>query len=256
MPLDSTPRQRCPSPPSQVRPGSRHVPTERRLGRDRAMSGVHYKFSSKLSYDVVTFHGHNISLGDLKRQIMARERLKVANCDLQILKAETSEEYSDDAQIPKNVSVIVKRVPARVTIPPFGLDGTSPGVVVLPRNERMGAGSTQTPNLAEANAAEEDKIKAMMIQSCRYYEPLNDLKPPLAPVPSSPTSPVPRLKRSSGIPMSFMVEVKDPNTKGAMLTPSGKYAIPIINLRQHPQPRSPAGMEPPKKKVKKAEKPV
>lgn len=30
----------------------------------------------------------------------------------------------------------------------------------------------QTPNLAEANAAEEDKIKAMMIQSCCYYEPL------------------------------------------------------------------------------------
>ncbi|KAF2974000.1 hypothetical protein EK904_014169, partial [Melospiza melodia maxima] len=69
------------------------------------MSGVHYKFSSKLGYDVVTFHGHSISLADLKRQIMARERLK-------------------------------------------------------------------TPNLAEANAAEEDKIKAMMIQSCRYYEPL------------------------------------------------------------------------------------
>lgn len=55
------------------------------------MSGVHYKFSSKLSYDVVTFHGHSISVGDLKRQIMARERLKVANCDLRILKAETSE---------------------------------------------------------------------------------------------------------------------------------------------------------------------
>lgn len=55
------------------------------------MSSVHYKFSSKLSYDVVTFHGHNISLSDLKCQIMARERLKVANCDLQILKAETSE---------------------------------------------------------------------------------------------------------------------------------------------------------------------
>ncbi|XP_063260795.1 E3 ubiquitin-protein ligase RBBP6-like [Prinia subflava] len=106
------------------------------------MSSVHYKFSSRLSYDVITFHGHNISLRELKRKIMARERLKVANCDLQILKAETSEEYPDDAQIPKNVSVIVKRVPAR------------------------------TPNLAEANAAEEDKIKAMMIQSCCYYEPL------------------------------------------------------------------------------------
>ncbi|CAN8197248.1 unnamed protein product [Coccothraustes coccothraustes] len=204
------------------------------------MSGVHYKFSSKLGYDVVTFHGHSISLGELKRQIMAREKLKAANCDLQILKAEISEEYSDDAQIPKNVSVIVKRVPARATN----------------QNEPVRGTSKATPNLAEANAAEEDKIKAMMIQSCRDYEPFNDLKPPLGPVPSSSTSPVPRLKRSSGIPMSFMVEVKDPNTKGAMLTPSGKYAIPIINLRQHLQSRSPAGMEPPMKKVKKADKTV
>nr|XP_054503225.1 E3 ubiquitin-protein ligase RBBP6-like [Agelaius phoeniceus] len=123
------------------------------------MSGVHYKFSSKLGYDVVTFHGHSISLADLKRLIMARERLKVANCDLQILKAETNEEYSDDAQIPKNVSVIVKRVPAQATNQNEPVRGTSKALI-------------KTPNLAEANAAEEDKIKAMMIQSCRYYEPL------------------------------------------------------------------------------------
>ncbi|OWK59836.1 E3 ubiquitin-protein ligase RBBP6, partial [Lonchura striata] len=133
------------------------------------MSSVHYKFSSKLSYDVVTFRGPSISVGDLKRQIMARERLKVANCDLQILKAETSEEYSDDAQIPKNVSVIVKRVPARAIC----IEG-------IKREEFMKTNfhihskwfEVQTPNLAEANATEEDKIKAMMIQSCRYYEPL------------------------------------------------------------------------------------
>ena len=31
---------------------------------------------------------------------------------------------------------------------------------------------TQTANLAEANASEEDKIKAMMIQSCREYDPV------------------------------------------------------------------------------------
>ena len=41
--------------------------------------------------------------------------------------------------------------------------------------------------------------------------------------------PVPRMKKSTGIPRSFMMEVKDPNTKGAMLTNTGKYAIPIIN---------------------------
>ncbi|XP_032934398.1 E3 ubiquitin-protein ligase RBBP6-like [Catharus ustulatus] len=106
------------SAPNQASSGSQRVPREQRLSCDcRAMSGIHYKFSSKLSYDMVTFHGHSISLGDLKRQIMAREKLKVTNCDLQILKAETNEEYSDDAQIPKNVSVIVRRIPARATAP-------------------------------------------------------------------------------------------------------------------------------------------
>ncbi|XP_077643608.1 E3 ubiquitin-protein ligase RBBP6 [Lonchura striata] len=104
----------CPGCPGQHSEAEVPQPPQPGQGWDcRAMSSVHYKFSSKLSYDVVTFRGPSISVGDLKRQIMARERLKVANCDLQILKAETSEEYSDDAQIPKNVSVIVKRVPAR-----------------------------------------------------------------------------------------------------------------------------------------------
>ncbi|KAK4805856.1 hypothetical protein QYF61_025723 [Mycteria americana] len=55
------------------------------------MSCVHYKFSSKMSYDTVTFNGLHISLCDLKRQIMIREKLKVANCDLQITNAQTKE---------------------------------------------------------------------------------------------------------------------------------------------------------------------
>ncbi|KAK9395544.1 E3 ubiquitin-protein ligase RBBP6 [Crotalus adamanteus] len=37
--------------------------------RQPAMSCVHYKFSSKLNYDTVTFDGLHISLCDLKRQI-------------------------------------------------------------------------------------------------------------------------------------------------------------------------------------------
>lgn len=37
------------------------------------------------------------------------------------------------------------------------------------------------------------------------------------------------MRRSTGIPRSFLIELKDPNTKGAMLTKTGKYAIPIIN---------------------------
>lgn len=76
------------------------------------MSCVHYKFSSKLNYDTVTFDGLHITLSDLKRQIMGREKLKAADCDLQITNAQTKEEYTDDgALIPKNSSVIIRRIP-------------------------------------------------------------------------------------------------------------------------------------------------
>ncbi|XP_051571715.1 E3 ubiquitin-protein ligase RBBP6-like isoform X2 [Myxocyprinus asiaticus] len=76
------------------------------------MSCVHYKFSSKLNYDTVTFDGLHITLSDLKRQIMGREKLKAADCDLQITNAQTNEEYTDDgALIPKNSSVIIRRIP-------------------------------------------------------------------------------------------------------------------------------------------------
>ncbi|XP_026723112.1 E3 ubiquitin-protein ligase RBBP6-like [Athene cunicularia] len=78
------------------------------------MPCVHFQFSSQLRRDTVTFSGLHISLGDLKHEIMGRQKLKAANCDLRVTNAETREEYTDDsALIPKNSSVIVRRVPAR-----------------------------------------------------------------------------------------------------------------------------------------------
>lgn len=55
------------------------------------MSCVHYKFSSKLDYNTVTFDGLHITLSELKKQIMTRERLKATDCDLQITNAQTRE---------------------------------------------------------------------------------------------------------------------------------------------------------------------
>ncbi|XP_075613657.1 E3 ubiquitin-protein ligase RBBP6-like [Balearica regulorum gibbericeps] len=95
------------------------------------MSCVHYKFSSKLNYDTVTFNGLHISLCDLKHQIFNREKLKPANCDLQLSNAQTKEEYTDEnALVPKNSSVIVRRIPAggvKATSKRHVLSRTEPG---------------------------------------------------------------------------------------------------------------------------------
>ncbi|KAM9527371.1 uncharacterized protein ACIB01_014503 isoform 6-T6 [Guaruba guarouba] len=183
------------------------------------MSCIHYKFFSKLDYDTVTFSGFDISLCDLKCKIMRKEKLKAANCDLQISNAQTKEEYTEDALIPKNSLVVVKRIPAG------GVKATNKTAVPAPQSRKIpGAASfrsrtepvsraseanlnmrlffaeqmndessasvslaqlSKTANLAEANASEEDKIKAMMIQSCRVYDSVNCMKKPFGTPPPS-----------------------------------------------------------------------
>ncbi|XP_019113893.2 E3 ubiquitin-protein ligase RBBP6 isoform X2 [Larimichthys crocea] len=229
------------------------------------MTHVHYKFSSKLSYDTVVFDGPHITLGDLKRQIMGREKLRAGDCDLQITNGQTKEEYTeDDGLIPKGSSVIVRRIPligarsntnktrnierSDVQQHSFGAakamdDQDSSGT--LPLFSKMA-------NLADADVSEEDKLKVILNQNT--YDSVNYKKFGTA-LPANytcyrcgntghhirncPTSgdknfeAPPRLKKSTGIPRSFMVEVDDPNIKGAMLTNCGHYAIPAIHAKAY-----------------------
>ncbi|NWX08084.1 RBBP6 ligase, partial [Caloenas nicobarica] len=175
-------------------------------------------------------------------------------------------EYTDDnALIPKNSSVIVRRIPAE------RVKATSKTYVIFDCKTNMClifcehiddssapislAQLIKAANVAETNASEEEKIKAIMTQSCQEYDPVNFMKKNLGPLPSSytcfrcgkpghyikncPTNrdknfeSVPRIKKSTGIPRSFLMEVKDPNTKGAMLTNTGRYAIPTINAEAY-----------------------
>uniref|UniRef100_A0A9J8BPW7 DWNN domain-containing protein n=1 Tax=Cyprinus carpio carpio TaxID=630221 RepID=A0A9J8BPW7_CYPCA len=99
------------------------------------MPCVHYKFRSKLTHDTVLFEGLQITVTELKRQIMKRERLKL--CDLQISSAQTNEEYTDDeALVPNNTSVIIRRIPA------VGLKSTNKRFVI--RQPEASRGSSQT----------------------------------------------------------------------------------------------------------------
>ncbi|NXY78850.1 RBBP6 ligase, partial [Glareola pratincola] len=161
-------------------------------------------------------------------------------------------EYTEDnALIAKNSSVVVRRIPVggvKAAGKTSAISGTKP---VSGTSKAVSKNTIspffqhtvtvkQTDNLAEANASEEDKIKAMMKQSCCEYDAVNYMRKPWGTPPPSyicfrcgkpghyirnwPTNgdknfkPVPRTKKSTGIPRSFMMEVKDPNTKGAMLT--------------------------------------
>ncbi|KAM7386576.1 hypothetical protein PAMA_009268 [Pampus argenteus] len=234
------------------------------------MSHIHYKFSSKLSYDTVLFDGPDITLSDLKRQIMGRVKLRAGDCDLQITNAQTKEEYTDDeGHIPKGSSVIIRRVPV------IGVKSGSSSK--NQNNERsdnqyhqaFGAvkvtddhnSSRDLPffakmaNLAHVDASEDDKIKAMMNQSA--YHSMGYTKKFGAALPANyicyrcgntghhirncPNRAIRdnnfeapmRIKKSTGIPRSFMVEVDDPNIKGAMLTNCGRYAIPTIDAEAY-----------------------
>ncbi|XP_070838083.1 E3 ubiquitin-protein ligase RBBP6-like [Chaetodon trifascialis] len=233
------------------------------------MTHVHYKFSSKLSYDTVVFDGPYITLRDLKRQIMGREKLRSGDCDLQIINAQTQEEYTDDeGQIHKGSSVIVRRIPIirpksssnskthNVERSDVQLHHTSGAVKAMDGQSSSRATRlfSKMANLADADVPEEDKLKVILNQCT--FDSMNYNKKSGAVLPANytcyrcglaghhirncPTSgqdksseaPL-RLKKSTGIPRSFMVEVDDPNIKGVMMTNCGHYAIPAIHAKAY-----------------------
>ncbi|XP_029998007.1 E3 ubiquitin-protein ligase RBBP6 isoform X2 [Sphaeramia orbicularis] len=229
------------------------------------MSHVHYKFSSKLSYDTVVFDDPNITLSDLKRQIMGREKLRAGDCDLQIVNAQNKEEYTDDqGSIPKGSSVIVRRIPFSGVKP--SSTGKTHNTGRSDSHHNFGAFKAMDnpsttgvlPFLSEMaildnmDVSEEDKIKVLsqsMYDSSNYKKcgaglPANytcyrcgSTGHHIRNCPSvgqDKTSEAPlRIKRSTGIPRSFMVEVDDPGIKGAMLTNCGRYAIPAIDAKAY-----------------------
>ncbi|XP_067142930.1 LOW QUALITY PROTEIN: E3 ubiquitin-protein ligase RBBP6 [Centruroides vittatus] len=211
---------------------------------------VHYKFKSSLDFDTVTFDGLHISVADLKKSIMQQKKIgKSADFDLQITNAQTKEVYDDDETlVPKNTSVIVARVPVLSTCKKVWERGDiqvstqdiDPGSHV--RFDKL----AKTADLANAIASEDEKIKAMMTQSSQEYDVSKYVKSrsmtgPLPPnytcyrcgkpghwIKNCPTNNL-EIKRSTGIPRSFMVPVDGPEHKGALLTSTGEFAVPLID---------------------------
>ncbi|KAJ7952532.1 DWNN domain, A CCHC-type zinc finger protein [Quillaja saponaria] len=80
---------------------------------------VYYKFKSARDYDSIPMDGPFISVGTLKEKIFESKHLgRGTDFDLLVTNAQTNEEYLDEAMlIPKNTSVLIRRVPGRPRMP-------------------------------------------------------------------------------------------------------------------------------------------
>ncbi|KAJ0106183.1 hypothetical protein Patl1_18454 [Pistacia atlantica] len=80
---------------------------------------VYYKFKSARDYDSIAMDGPFISVGTLKEKIFESKHLgRGTDFDLLVTNAQTNEEYLDEAMlIPKNTSVLIRRVPGRPRMP-------------------------------------------------------------------------------------------------------------------------------------------
>ncbi|CAK7356347.1 unnamed protein product [Dovyalis caffra] len=80
---------------------------------------VYYKFKSARDYDSISMDGPFISVGTLKEKIFESKHLgRGTDFDLLVTNAQTNEEYLDEAMlIPKNTSVLIRRVPGRPRLP-------------------------------------------------------------------------------------------------------------------------------------------
>lgn len=69
------------------------------------MSGaIHYKFQADTKKRVVTFHGNQIHLVDLKNKIAQQEGVNLDEIDLHIMNAKSCKVYREDDQLIQKVS--------------------------------------------------------------------------------------------------------------------------------------------------------
>ncbi|KAK3583584.1 hypothetical protein CHS0354_039402 [Potamilus streckersoni] len=229
------------------------------------MSVIHFKFKNSLDYDSITFDGLHLSLKDLKKCIIQKKRLKSEEVDLQVINAQTREEYKDnELLIPRNTSVVIARVPVNTgntREPAVSRDKVWEAFRMTTQaaiEEHENVSHEKHHELDHGHPISEmDRIKEMMRQSTSDFDPSKyDKKYPTGPVSSTyvcfkcgqigqhhiylcpfrgdTTTQDNRMKRSTGIPQSFMIKVDDPNMPGAYKTNTG-YAVPAIDAVAYAQ---------------------
>eukprot|EP00011_Vannellida_sp_DIVA3-517-6-12_P007638 CAMPEP_0114628906 /NCGR_PEP_ID=MMETSP0168-20121206/13074_1 /TAXON_ID=95228 ORGANISM="Vannella sp., Strain DIVA3 517/6/12" /NCGR_SAMPLE_ID=MMETSP0168 /ASSEMBLY_ACC=CAM_ASM_000044 /LENGTH=412 /DNA_ID=CAMNT_0001840327 /DNA_START=118 /DNA_END=1352 /DNA_ORIENTATION=- len=215
---------------------------------------IHFKFkSSKADYDTVVFDGAFISLNDLKGEIVRKKQMeKATDFDLIIINAQTNEAYKEDQTlIPKNTSVIVKRIPS---LRPMNF--AKPGPSDLPPPTQR---TPVVTTLLSASGKEEDRIAEFVNAQSAWGGPdynagpggrrtygarYNDSRAPPpnyvchrcgkpghfisnCPTNGDPAYDKQKARAPIGIPKAFLKPVEDPESLGggALLMPGGGFAV-------------------------------
>ncbi|ORX53377.1 DWNN-domain-containing protein [Piromyces finnis] len=204
------------------------------------MSVIYYKFKSAKDYDTVTFDGISLSVFDLKHEIMISKKLgKGTDFDLSVYNAQTGEEYTDDlATIPRNTSIIVRRVPPER--PGKGnaqkyLSASGPSTHIIGRRvantTKPAVGKSKAVAISKPNQSngiktseetlegltEEERINAMFQKSGEHWKQLQDEMANAKSVPfrphftgSHPSNSTPGSKPSSSNPTPTIQKIPNP----------------------------------------------
>lgn len=123
-------------------------------------SVVHFKFKSALAYDSVVFDGAYITARELKVLIADKKGLgRDASYELSLVDPHSGEEFHNNAQLPRNSSVIVSRRPGAR---PDALVGVTPAAAT--------AAGPAEPSGAQGDEFGADPYAAMAAQAAAQYE--------------------------------------------------------------------------------------
>lgn len=222
-------------------------------------SVVHFKFNSSLKFDIIHFDGPEISLKELKAEIVEAKKLDktMKEYDLLITNQNSKTEYKPGDFIPKNSSVIVSRIPI-MTHKKAPKNRPLPSPVKVVDNVSTLECISKMTEVASLDLSEEDKLATVMDQGNKEFDvlKLNKNFKPRGPLPRnyvchrchvpghhiqdctrprdrSYGEPMMKLKKSSGIPRSFLTVVEDINTPGVLLTSSGELVVPKIEAETY-----------------------
>ena len=210
---------------------------------------VRYKFKNDLNFTTLTIDGFHISVIDLKKAIVQAKKLgRITDFDLIVTDSNTDKEYSKDEDlVPKNTSLIVARHPLPQGQKKIWEEDQNKAVLnQINALEKIGSSKNLFKSSMEtSDLTEDDKISQMMSNSTEMYSQKNWLllkgrsayacqKVPhtykcnkcgqhghfIYDCPLNGKGPAPEIKRTTGIPRSFLQPATS-ETPGAKINPQG-----------------------------------